>query len=120
MNAATPLETVEAIQHTLDVLAAALARPDLEAVLQAEDHLREATMALRRIDARRLPPGIETRQALDAAARALTRCRRLGVSLTDVLRVAAAAHGAAQLTDTYGRDGRAGGVPTAHSMAAHF
>ena len=65
-------------------------------------------------------PGIETRQTLAAAARSLARCRRLGVLLTDVLRVAGAAHGAAYMHDTYGRDGRTGAVSTAHSVAAHY
>ena len=120
MSVLDPLEDVRAASRRLDELAEALARPDLHAVLELEDHLRAATTALRRVDARRLPPGPETRQTLEAAARALARCRRLGVSLTDVLRVAGAAHGAAHMSDTYGPDGRTGAVPTVPVLAAHF
>lgn len=120
MSAVDLLEDVRRAGRRLDELAEALARPDLEAVLQLEEHLRDATAALRRIDARRLPPGPETRQTLDATARALARCRRLGVSLTDVLRVAGAAHGAAHMADTYGPDGRTGAVPTVPVLATHF
>jgi hypothetical protein len=120
MTPGDPLEDVREINRRLDELAAALARPDLDAVLQLENHLGEATMALRRVDARRLPPGRETRQTLEAATRALARCRRLGVLLIDVLRVAGAAHGAAHMADTYGPDGRTGAVPTAPVLATHF
>jgi hypothetical protein len=120
MTTVDPLEDVREVSRRLDELAAALAHPDLETVLQLEDHLRAATAALRRVDARRLPPGSETRQTLEAAARALARCRRLGVLLTDVLRVAGAAYGAAHMADTYGRDGRTGAFPTAPALATHF
>jgi hypothetical protein len=120
MTTSDPLEDVREVGRRLDELAEALARPDLEAVLQLEDHLRAATTALRRVDGRRLPPGSPTRQTLEATARALARCRRLGVLLTDVLRVAGAAYGAAQMADTYGRDGRTGAVPTAPVLATHF
>jgi hypothetical protein len=120
MTTVDPLEDVREVGRRLDELAAALARPDLEGVLQLEDHLRAATAALRRVDARRFPPGSEARQTVDAAARALARCRRLGVLLTDVLRVAGAAYGAAHMADTYGPDGRTGAVPTAPVLATHF
>ena len=120
MTPVDPLEDVREVGRRLDELAEALARPDLDAVLQLEDHLRAATGALRRVDARQLPPGSETRETLERAARALARCRRLGVLLTDVLRVAGAAYGAAHMADTYGRDGRTGAVPTVPALATHF
>jgi hypothetical protein len=120
MTHVDPLEDVREVARRLDELATALARPDLDAVLRLEDQLRAATTALRRVDGRTLPPGSETREALERAARALARCRRLGVLLTDVLRVAGAAYRATRLADTYGPDGRTGAVATTPALAAHF
>jgi hypothetical protein len=113
---ADPLAEVREARHRLDELAAALARVDLETLLASDAHLEDATLALSRVNAGLLPPGPEVRAVIEDARRALARCRRLGASLADVIRVAGAAHGAAWMSDSYDRGGHATGAVNRHAL----
>lgn len=98
MTAARLLTAAVRLRTALEATADALARPNLDALLAAEDALAGALAELPSVpatdasladDAERL----RVREALAGAARALTRCRRLGGALGDFIRISLDARG---------------------------
>jgi hypothetical protein len=103
MTATRPGDVVSAAQEALDALSAVLGRADLDGLLESEARVAGAAAALGRIEGQVLRRSPELRGQLEALHLALVRCRRVGGSLADVLRVSRAALGAAD--DTYGPRG---------------
>jgi hypothetical protein len=116
MTATRPGDVVSAAQEALDALSAALGRADLDALLASEAHVAGAAAALGRLDRHLLQRSPDLRAQLDAVHWTLGRCRRVGGSLADVLRVARAVLGAANGSDTYGPDGSMPERATGHAL----
>ncbi len=116
MTATRPGDVVSAAQEALDALARALGRADIEALLASEAHVAAAAAALGRIDRQAVRRNPELRAQLETLHIALGRCRRVGGSLADVLRVARAALGAAD--DTYGPRGSMSERATGYALQA--
>ena len=100
-----PTDWVPEAQLALDGLVEALQRVDLDALLASEGRLSDVAARLARV--RQTPTRIDpaARQQLETLERTLARCRRLGASLSDVVRIAHAAHGGVVDADVYGQDG---------------
>lgn len=116
MTATRPGDVVSAAQGALDMLTAALGRADLDGLLESEARVAGAAAALGRIDRQASSRSPELRGQLEALHLALVRCRRVGGSLADVLRVARAALGAAD--DTYGPRGSMSERATPYTVQA--
>ena len=94
------------LRLALEGAAEALAHAQVEGLLASEGALEFALAEL--------PPmqGLDTsdrdavRRELEAAERALLRCRRLGSTLTDYVRLTLASHGDATRTPGYAADAR--------------
>jgi hypothetical protein len=104
MTATRPSDVVSAAQGALGALSVALGRADLDLLLASEAYVAGAAAALGRLDPQ-LFRSPELRAQLETLHLTLRRCRRLGGSLADVLRVARAALGATDGSDTYGPRG---------------
>lgn len=96
---------VPAAQQALEALAAALRRVDLDALLATEGRLSDIAAQLERSRQTRGPLDSASRAELEALHRTLCRCRRLGASLSDVVRLALAAQGSAETQHVYGPQG---------------
>ncbi|HEY6509757.1 MAG TPA: hypothetical protein VIY56_17160 [Vicinamibacterales bacterium] len=116
MNATQPGDVVTAAQAALDTLTAALGRADLEAVLACEAHVAGAAAALGRLDRQLLRRDPALRAQLETLYLTLGRCRRVGGSLADVVRVTRAALGAADGRETYGPHGGVSERATGHAL----
>lgn len=83
------------LRAALDATARALASPNLDALLAAEDALTDAfkELSFLRTQAGATHASPEIRDELLAAHAALLRARRLGGSLGDVVRISLQAHG---------------------------
>lgn len=102
---------VRQLRQAIEQTAAALARPDLDALLASEAATERALAGLpwgTRPDGP-LEPAV--REEIDAARRALVRCTRLGASLQDFIRVSALA----RQSPGYGRAG-ATSANAAHAL----
>jgi hypothetical protein len=103
-------------QAVLDTLADALVRADLEVVLASEGHLSDVAALLERQSRPGLPLTPARRHQLETLWITLARCRRLGASLSDVVRLSRAAHSAHGDGDVYGPQG----APRPAAPAAGF
>jgi hypothetical protein len=94
-----------AAQQALETLAAALERADLEALLASERLLSDVAALVagcRPVGPRPTPA---RRHQLETLRITLMRCRRLGISLSDVVRLSRAAQGSCGDGDVYGPHG---------------
>jgi hypothetical protein len=103
------------LRSTLEHLAGALATVDLDALLASEAELAAALAELG--DPRLLEPAsrMATTRELRSAKSALTRCRRLGATLSDLTRLTLAARGAGP---AYGRRGEPRSDLRVHALEA--
>ncbi|MBI4475690.1 MAG: hypothetical protein HY654_00865 [Acidobacteria bacterium] len=101
----TDLERIRSIRVALEHLAAMLVTPNLEGLLESESRLRllAGNLPSGRIDAGDRETAVHE---LAGAREALIRCRQLGVSLMEFVRLSFDARGE---TPGYGR--RAGSMP---------
>lgn len=115
MTAGAPLQTgADVAQHSalvtaqqsLERLATALQSCDLNDLAACAPGIDATARDLRHVDARRLAATPGAAERISAVMSALARCRRLGASLADTLRLAGAAH-AATANPTYGPRGDA-------------
>ncbi len=92
-----PAAAATRLRAALESLADALGRADIAGLLAAEEVLEPALADCARLAAAARPPAAhaaDTRRAeIDAARRALMRCRRLGASLGDFARASFDARG---------------------------
>lgn len=116
MNATRPGDVVAAAQAALDTLTAALGRADLDAVLASEAHVAGAAAALGRLDRQLLRRDSALRAQIETLHLTLGRCRRVGGSLADVIRVTRAALGTADGVETYGPHGDLPERATGHAL----
>jgi hypothetical protein len=94
-------------QQALDALASALQRVDLDGLVASEGRLSEIAAQLALAPPARVPLDPATRQLLETLQITLARCRRLGASLSDVVRLTHAAQGGRLDADVYGPHGSA-------------
>lgn len=87
------LTAVSRLRTALEGTAMALATADLDRLLAADTALQAALQALPRLASVTPEERIQFRSELEAAAAALIRCRRLGVGLSDFVRISLEAHG---------------------------
>jgi hypothetical protein len=87
------LNAVSRLRTALEDTAMALAAADLDRLLAADTALQGALQALPSLAS--VDPAERSlfRRELEAAAAALLRCRRLGVGLSDFVRISLDAHG---------------------------
>jgi hypothetical protein len=108
---------VATVAEALGAVASALERCDLDALTAQVPRLEAAAFTLRRVDGRVLGRRAEGgADALHAATRALARCRRLGASLVDALRLSRVALDVG--LETYGPRGHALGAAQASRLRA--
>jgi len=103
------------LRSTLERLAGALAAVDLEAMLACESELASALAEFG--DRSLLDPASRagTARELQAAKSSLTRCRRLGATLSDLTRLSLAARGEGP---AYGRTGQSRSHLGVHALEA--
>jgi hypothetical protein len=94
-----------ATRDALDALASGLTRVDLDTLVATSAQVESAAERLRRLNVNALRHAAGARDELDGLRLALARCRRLGASLADAVRLARAAHGTGGALDTYGPQG---------------
>jgi hypothetical protein len=87
------LTAVSRLRTALEDTAMALAAADLDRLLAADTTLQAALHALPPLASVDSAERAVFRRELEAAAAALLRCRRLGVGLTDFVRISLEAHG---------------------------
>ena len=87
------LTAVSRLRIALEDTATALAAADLDGLLAADTALQAALHALPALSSVDPADRSVFRRELEAAAAALLRCRRLGVGLTDFVRISLDAHG---------------------------
>lgn len=87
------LTAVARLRSALEDTAMALATADLDRLLAADTALQAALQALSRLASVNPEERLQFRRELEAAAAALLRCRRLGVGLSDFVRISLDAHG---------------------------
>jgi hypothetical protein len=87
------LTAVSRLRTALEDTAMALATADLDLLLAADTALQAALHALPRLASVDPAERSVFRRELEAAAAALLRCRRLGVGLSDFVRISLEAHG---------------------------
>src|SRR5262245_53860079 len=87
------LTAVSRLRTALEGTAAALATADLDRLLAADTALQAALQALPRLASVNPEERLQVRRELEAAAAALLRCRRLGVGLSDFVRLCLDTHG---------------------------
>ena len=87
------LTAVSRLRSALEGTAMALATADLDRLLAADTALQGALQALPRLTSVNPEERLQFRRELEAAAAALIRCRRLGVGLSDFVRISLEAHG---------------------------
>jgi hypothetical protein len=109
-SALQPIHAAERLTAALEATAAALAAPTLDALLASEAALQHAVAALPRPGLLAPAERVMLRQQLESARTALARCRRLGDSFSDFIRISLDAQGAA-----IGYD-RSRPVPAGHSL----
>ena len=92
-----PATAATRLRAALESMADALGRADIASLLAAEEVLEPALADCARLAASQRPPAAHAADALraevDAARRALMRCRRLGASLGDFARASFDARG---------------------------
>lgn len=92
----TPAKAVQAaarLREALERTAEALAMPELEAILACETAIEQALADLPPVHSLDEIQRAEVRVELDRARGALLRCRRLGVSLSEFVRLSFEAQG---------------------------
>jgi len=89
----TAVAAVSRLRAALEHTAAALASPRLEALLAGEAAIELALAGLPPIAALSIEERGAVRAELERASRALLRCRRLGTSLGDFVRISLEAQG---------------------------
>ena len=94
-SATEPIIATERLTTALEATAAALAVPTLDALLASEAALQHAVAALPRPGLLAPAERVLLRQQLEAARSALARCRRLGDSFNDFIRISLDAQGGA-------------------------
>jgi hypothetical protein len=109
-SAVEPILATRRLTAALEATAAALAVPTLDALLASEAALQHAVTALPRPGVLASAERVLLRQQIEAARSALARCRRLGDSFNDFIRISLDAQGAA-----IGYD-RSRPVPSGHAL----
>jgi hypothetical protein len=79
-------EAVAGLRAALQQTAAALAAPNLDALLAAEQQIEAALARLPPVEALSSEERMAVRAEVEAASGALTRCRRLGAALNEFVR----------------------------------
>jgi hypothetical protein len=87
------LSAVTRLRSAIENTALALATADLDRLLAADTALQAALHALPRLTSVDPAERDVFRRELETAAAALLRCRRLGVGLTDFVRISLETHG---------------------------
>jgi hypothetical protein len=87
------LRAVAALRDALDRTAAALASPRVETLLDCEVAIENALANLPPLEGLDATERAAVRAELDAARRALLRCRRLGAALAEFVRLGLEAQG---------------------------
>ena len=106
MAASSAVSATIRLRLALEGAAEAMAHAQVEGLLASEGTLEFALAELPRMDSIAAEDRDAVRRELEAAERALLRCRRLGSTLTDFVRLTLASHGAA--TAPYTSDARNG------------
>ena len=94
-SAIEPIVLTQRLTAALEATAAALAVPTLDALLASEAALQHAVAALPRPGLLAPAERVLLRQQLESARGALARCRTLGDSFSDFIRISLDAQGAA-------------------------
>ena len=94
------------LRLALEGAAEALAHAQVEGLLASEGALEFALAELPRMDGLVSDERDAVRRELEAAERALLRCRRLGSTLTDYVRLTLASHSTATNPSGYAPDAR--------------
>jgi hypothetical protein len=81
------LQSTEGLRQALDQVAAALASPNLKALLESEAAIERALADLPTLTDLPRAERAKVRVELERARGALLRCRRLGAALTEFVRV---------------------------------
>lgn len=89
------LQSTEGLRQALDQVAAALARPSLNALLESEAAIERALADLPKFDDLPRAEKARIRVELERARAALLRCRRLGAALTEFVRTSLDSQGRA-------------------------
>jgi hypothetical protein len=92
------------LRLALEGAAEALAHAQVEGLLASEGALEFALAELSPMDALDGDERDAVRRELEAAERALLRCRRLGLTLTDYVRLTLASHASASAATNYTPD----------------
>ena len=104
MTASPAVSATIRLRLALEGAAEAMAHAQVEGLLASEGALEFALAELPPMQGLPLEERDAVRRELEAAARALLRCRRLGSTLTDYVRLTLASHGTAtQPADYAGR-----------------
>ncbi len=94
-SAVAPIHAAERLTTALEATAAALAVPTIDALLASEAALQHAVASLPRPACSRPPIASCSVSDIESARTALARCRTLGDSLTDFIRISLDAQGSA-------------------------
>ena len=94
-SALQPIHAAERLTAALEATAAALAVPTIDALLASEAALQHAVASLPRPGVLAPADRVLLRQRIESARTALARCRTLGDSLTDFIRISLDAQGGA-------------------------
>jgi hypothetical protein len=87
------VHAASALRDALEQTAAALASPRLETLLAGETAIAEALSAIPSLEDLPVAERLAVRRELERARGALLRCRRLGASLRDYIRLSFQAQG---------------------------
>ena len=106
------------LRLALEGAAEALAHAQVEGLLASEGALEFALAELPPMQGLPSDERAAVRRELEAAERALLRCRRLGATLADYVRLTLASHAAAQAPTGYSSD--APGAHAGHASGAEY
>ena len=108
MDGSRAVSATMRLRLALEGAAESLAHAQVEGLLASEGALEFALAELPRMGSISPEERDAVRRELEAAERALLRCRRLGSTLTDYVRLTLASHGAATRSSGYATDARTG------------
>jgi hypothetical protein len=111
MSGSSSEQVLAGAGHALDELASLLSHADLNGLVAASPQVESAALALGGLDRSALRHLPDARARLESLQRSLRRCRRLGASLSDAVRLSHAAHAAGGSSDTYGPAGATASAP---------
>jgi hypothetical protein len=108
MDGSRAVSATMRLRLALEGAAEALAHAQVEGLLASEGALEFALAELPPVQGLPAEERAAVRRELEAAERALLRCRRLGLTLTDYVRLTLASHAAAQAPTGYSSEARTG------------